>query len=147
MSEAWQHQVRVTLTEDAADRLRDNPGHESVTTLLETVRRHDAALVSQLEAFEAYLADPAQADTPLGRWTAATLADPAKRAKHRTVFAVRVRGQEVYARAAADALAADLAPLVGHGAVLQMSRHDTDPRGNMPIPTAFASRGAAAAAA
>ena len=55
---------------------RAHPGVNMV--LLAVLRRHDAAAVSQLDAFEAYLADPAQADSPLGRWTQATLTDPVK---------------------------------------------------------------------
>lgn len=132
MSERWLHQVRVHVSEAGADRLGDraHPLHAAL-------RRHDATLVSQLDAFEAYLADPAQAATPLGRWTQATLADPAKRAKHRLALAVRVGGDEVYDQAAADAVAAALAPFVADGTVLGLSRHDTNPAGNLPVPAEY----------
>ena len=132
MDEAWQHQVRIYVDEPGRA-LIDDPDHELAAVL----RRHDAVLVSQLDAFEAFLADPAQADTPLGRWTAATLADPEKRAKHRLAIAVRIGGAEVYDRAAADALEADLRRFVDDGAFLRLSRHDTNPAGNLPIPAGF----------
>lgn len=137
MREPWQQQIRLYLTEDGADLLRTQPDHPMVAPLLDALRRHDATAVSQLDAFEAYLADPAQADTPLGRWTQATLADPVKRAKHKHAFAVRVRGEEVYSRETADALQADLYALVGHGAVLRLSRQDTNPANNLPIPPQY----------
>lgn len=132
MSETWQHQVRLYVDEARRASL-DDPAH----ALHAVLRRHDAVLVSQLDAFAAFLADPAQAASPLGRWTAVTLADPEKRAKHRLSIAVRVRGAEVYDRAAADALEADLRPFVANGTLLRLSRHDTNPAGNLPIPAEF----------
>ena len=137
MREPWQQQIRLYLTEGASDLLRTQPDHPAVAPLLDVLRRHDATAVSQLDAFEAYLADPAQADTPLGRWTQATLADRAKRAKHQQAFVVRVRGEEVYGRETADVLQADLYTLVGHGAVERLSRHDTNPENNLPIPPQY----------
>ena len=132
MDETWKHQVRIYVDEPRRA-LIDDPDH----TLAAVLRRHDAVLVSQLDAFEAFLADPAQADTPLGRWTATTLADPEKRAKHRLSIAVRVGGAEVYDAAAADALEADLRPFVADGTILRLSRHDTNPASNLPIPAGF----------
>ena len=43
-------------------------------------------------------------------------------------------GAEVYPRAEADALEANLLPLVGAGAVTCLMRHDTDPANNPQIP-------------
>ena len=132
MNERWQHQVRVYVDEAALAVLGD-PEHE----LQAVLRRHDAVLVSQLDAFEAYLANPEQAATPLGRWTAKTLADPAKRAKHRLSIAVRVGGAEVYDVATADALEAALQAFVDDGTLLRLSRHDTNPADNLAIPAEF----------
>jgi hypothetical protein len=126
--------VRLYLDEAGRARL-DDSAHEIHAVL----RRHDAVLVSQLDAFEAYLADPVQAASPLGRWTAITLADPQKRAKHRLAIAIRVGGAEVYDEAAADALEAALQPFVAEGTLLRLSRHDTNPATNMPIPAEYRS--------
>ena len=133
MSE-WQHQIRLYVDEAGRARL-DDKAHE----LHAALRAHNATLVSQLNAFEAYLADPAQAATPLGRWTTAALSDPAKRDKHRLALAVRVSGAEVYDRDAADAVESALRPFVADGTVLRLSRHDTNPEGNLPIPAAYRS--------
>ena len=132
MSENWLHQVRLYVDEAGRARL-DDPAHELYTVLA----RHDGVLVSQLDAFEAFLADPVQAASPLGRWTATTLADPEKRARHRLAIAVRVGGAEVYGLAAADAIEADLGRFVADGTILRLSRHDTNPAGNLPIPAEF----------
>lgn len=132
MREDWLHQVRLYVDEGGRAAL-DDPAHP----LYAVLRRHDATLVSQLDAFEAFLADPAQASTPLGRWTAATLADPEKRLKHRSAIAVRIHGAEVYGRSAADAIEADLRPFVDDATLLRLSRHDTNPAGNLPIPSEY----------
>ena len=134
MSEKWQHQVRLYVDE-AGRALLDDPANK----LHAVLRRHDAVLVSQLDSFEAFLADPAQAATPLGRWTAMTLADPEERAKHRLAIAARIGGAEVYDEAAADALEAALRPFVEDGTLLCLSRHDTNPADNLPIPAEFRS--------
>ncbi len=140
MQDEWQHQVRVYLSEAAADLVRERRDDPSVAALREVLRRHDAAAMSQLDAFEAYVADAEAAEPerfPLYRWTKAALADPQKRAKQKLAFALRVGGAELYGRAAADALERDLVPLVGNGIVTRLSRHDTDPASNLPIPSEY----------
>ena len=116
---------------------RDSPVLRPLTSVLD---RHQAVLVSQFDAFAAYVAE-AEAEGvenfPLYRWTKAVVDDPAKRAKHVGAFAMRVSGAEVYPKAVADALEADLLPLIGGGVVARMSRHDTNPANNMPVPEAY----------
>jgi hypothetical protein len=64
---------------------------------------------------------------PLYAWTKKTVDDPAKEAKYAKSFTVYVGGDEVYERSKADALEAELKPLVGGPIVAQMFRYDTDP--------------------
>ncbi|MFC7476763.1 hypothetical protein ACFQS7_20515 [Dankookia sp. GCM10030260] len=128
MPEDWHHQLRLYLPEALAEA----PVPPALAAILAA---HDATMVSQLAAFEAYLATAAP-DDPLYRWTAATLADPARRRKHAQAFALRIGGQEVYAGPVADALEAALRPLVG-GVIARLSRHDTNPANNLPIPAEY----------
>ena len=130
MTTEWQHQLRLHLPEDAAEAGFADP---ALRPLAELLAAHGAVPVSQLAAFEAYLAEAGDPADPLVRWTRATLADPAKRRKHAAAFALRIGGQEVYARAAADALEAALLPLLA-GLPVRLTRHDTDPASNLPIP-------------
>ena len=74
---------------------------------------------------------------PLYKWTKAIVEDPAKRAKHIKTFAMHVSGKEVYPKAAADALEADLQPLLGGKLVTRMSRHDTNPANNLQVPSQY----------
>ena len=135
MTGQWQHQLRLYLSDEAAERMRS--GGDPALPLADILGRHGAAMVSQLDAFESYVAEAEKAGPesfPLYKWTKATLDDPEKRARHARAFALRVSGQEVYPKDTADALEAELRPIVGGGAVERMSRHDTNPANNLPVP-------------
>lgn len=137
MGAEWQYQIRVYLTDEPADAARSGGEAPALRPLLDVLERHRATLVSQLDAFEGYVAEAEKEGPekfPLYKWTKATLEDAGKRSKHKKAFAVRVAGQEVYAKAAADALEAALRPLVGDGPVTRMTRHDTNPANNLAVP-------------
>ncbi len=142
MNEQWQYQLRVYLTDALAEVARADPRAAVLRPLTDVLDRHRATLVSQFDAFSDYVAE-AEAEAagvdnfPLYKWTKATLDDPAKRAKHIATFALRVGGAEVYPKAAADALEADLRALVGGGVVARISRHDTNPGNNLPVPAEY----------
>lgn len=137
MREPLHYQLRIYLDEAQAAQVRADPHDPCLTPLPAILDRHEATLVCQLDAFEAYLAEiegKGAFDDPLYKWTRSILQDPAKRAKHAEAFAIRVGGNEVYAKSSADALEDDLRPLVGGAVVKRMSRHDTSPATNIPIP-------------
>ena len=140
MSEQWQCQLRLYLSSEAAETVRSgrsDPALQSLTTIL---NKHVAAMVSQLDAFESYVAEAEAAGPdgfPLYRWTKATLDDPEKRAKHAKAFALHMSGHEVYPKDMADALEADLQAIVGSGPVERMSRHDTNPANNLAVPPQY----------
>ena len=140
MDAGWQYQLRIHLPEELARLARTAPDAPALRPLADVLEAHRATLVSQLDAFEAYVAE-AERDGPeaypLYRWTKAALADPAKRLRHATVLALRVAGQDVYAKDTADALEAALRPLVGGGLVTRLTRHDTNPANNLPIPAEY----------
>lgn len=136
MATEWQHQLRVYLSDEAADAARKERGAPALRPLADVLDAHRATLVSQLDAFQDYVAQAEREGPegfPLYKWTKATLEDAAKRLKHKKAFALRVSGGEVYAKEAADALEAALRPLVG-GVVERMSRHDTNPANNLAVP-------------
>ena len=137
MSTEWRHQLRVYLTDELADMARAEGEAPALRPLTDILNKHRATLVSQLDAFENYVAEAEKEgpeNFPLYRWTKATVEDAAKRLKHRKAFALRVSGEEVYAKEVADALEAALRPLVGGGLVARMSRHDTNPANNLAVP-------------
>lgn len=141
MDADWRHQIRVYLTDEAADAARSGGEAPALRSLLDVLQEHRATLVSQLDAFEGYVAEAEREGPekfPLYKWTKATLEDAEKRSKHKKAFAVRIAGEEVYAEEAADALEAALRPLVGGGGpVTRMTRHDTNPANNLAVPAEY----------
>lgn len=134
------HQIRVTLTDDMAAAARRDLGSPGLEALAGVLRRHGAVPVNTLDGFERYVAAAEAQGTaafPLYLWTKAVVADPAKRSKHATGFALHVGGAEIYPKAEADALEADLLPLVGGGVITRVARHDTDPAHNPQPPPQY----------
>jgi hypothetical protein len=91
----------------------------------------------QFDAFAGYVSE-AEANGienyPLYEWTKKTVDDPAKKVKYTKFFALYVGGEEVYGRDKADALEAELKPLVGGRIVAKMFKYDTDPAHNPQPP-------------
>ena len=65
----------------------------------------------------------------------------AKREKYLKSFTVYVDEQEVYAKEIADALEADLQPLVTSGLIARTSKYDTNPANNPQPPEHPSERG------
>ena len=140
MTEAWLYQVRVTLADEAAEVARRDRGDPVLAPLAGILATHRAALKCQFDAFADYVAEAEENGTdkyPLYEWTRDTIADPAKKAKYLTAFTLYVDGQEVYAKAAADALEAELQPLVGGDLITRLTKHDTNPANNPQPPKRY----------
>lgn len=137
MTEQWDYQIRVYLDNPAAELARADPANPALRPLAEILKQHDAALKCQLDSFAAYVAEAERNGIehyPLYKWTKLTIEDPAKQAQHARSFALHAGGKEVYPATTADALEAALQPLVGAGLVTRVSRHNTNPATNIPIP-------------
>ena len=140
MSTQWQYQLRLYLPDELAELARRHPEAAALQPLRQVLRKHDAVLVCQFDAFASYVAEAEKQGAerfPLYKWTKAALEDPARRGKHMKAFALRVSDNEVYGRAIAEALEAALQPLVQAGLITRISRHDTNPANNLPVPAEF----------
>jgi hypothetical protein len=137
MSDDLKYQLRLTLNDGFAQVARKAPGDPRIAPLAEILKRHDAALKCQHDAFAGYVAE-AEAkgveNYPLYEWTKATVDDPVKEAKYIKSFTLYVGGDEVYDKDSADALEADLQPLVGGPIVAKMFKYDSDPAHNPQPP-------------
>ena len=137
MSNRWQYQVRIYLSDHHAALARRDPSDPSLAPLTEILGRHKAALKCQFDAFAGYVAEAERNGVdsyPLYAWTKATIEDPAKEAKYIKSFTLYVEDDEVYDGAKADALEAELRPLVGGEIVNHMTKHDTNPANNPQPP-------------
>ena len=137
MSDRWEYQIRIYLSDEFAEVARRDPADLAIKPLADILSKHHATMNCQFDAFASYVADAERHGTesyPLYEWTKATIEDPAKKAKYVKSFTLYVEGNEVYAMQKADALESDLQPLVGGGLVTRMSKHDTDPANNPQPP-------------
>ena len=140
MTQNWQYQLRLELADAAAKAARREPAASVLEPLSRVLGAHGATLHCQFDAFAAYVAEAERTGTgkfPLYAWTRATIENPAKEAKYVKSFALHIEGEAVYARKKADALEAELRPLVGGPIVAAMSKHDTNPANNPQPPKRY----------
>lgn len=82
MSEQWQYQLRLYLADELAEAARHDAGAPVLGPLPQILKKHDATMKCQFDAFSDYVAQ-AEADGvegyPLYEWTKATIEDPIKR--------------------------------------------------------------------
>jgi hypothetical protein len=137
MSDDLKFQLRLTLNEGYAQAARNDARDRSISPLTNILSRHDAVLKCQFDAFAGYVSE-AEANGVenyhLYEWTKKTIEDPVKKEKYIRSFTLYVRGNEVYEQRTADALEAELKPLVGGPIVAKIFRYDTDPTHNPQPP-------------
>ena len=140
MSDQWQYQIRIYLADQFAELARSDPGNAALKPLTDILAKHDAALKCQYDAFAGYCAEAEKhgtKDYPLYAWTKATIENREKKEKYLKSFTLYVAGQEVYAKALADALERGLQPIVGGALITRMSKHDTNPANNPQPPARY----------
>ncbi len=140
MHDQLQYQIRIYLNEAFAEIARRDPGDRGLKPLADVLQNHNTAMKSVFDAFSDYVSEAEKHGVdkfPLYKWTKATIEDPAKKAKHTKVFTLYVNGDEVYAKELADALEADLQPLVGGEIMTRLTKHDTNPANNPQMPERF----------
>jgi hypothetical protein len=134
------YQIRITLRDEAAKLAREAPQDPALKPLAGVLAKHDTGMKSVYDAFADYVAEAEKQGVekfPLYKWTKAAIEDPAKKAKHTKVLTLYAGGEEVYAKEIADALEADLQPLIGGALVERLSRHDTNPANNPQMPERY----------
>ncbi len=144
MNDQWQYQVRINLAEEMARLARRDPSDPALAPLPDILRRHNATLKCQYDAFADYVSEAEQNGVdkyPLYEWTKATIEDTAKQEKYRKAFTLYIDGDEVYDGDKADAHAADLQPLAGGELVTRLTKHDTNPANNPQMPERFRQKG------
>ena len=137
MSGDWLYQVRIYLSDAFAGMARRDTANPALKPLADVLTKHNAGFKCQFDAFADYVAEAEKQSAqhfPLYEWTKATIENPVKKAKYLRSFTLQVAGEDLYGKEIADALEADLQPLVGLGLVTQLSKHDTDPANNPQPP-------------
>jgi hypothetical protein len=137
MELTWQFQLRITVSPKLADDLRANPQGVSHIALHDVLRRHNATLKCQFDAFADYVNEAEKQGTenyPLYQWTRQTIENPEKKAKYLQSFTVYVNGDEIYDKAIADVMEAELQALISDEGIKNVARFDTNPANNPQPP-------------
>jgi len=140
MNDQWRYQLRIDLPDELAEVAQRDPDSPALRPLSDILAKHSATMKCQFDAFAGYVAEAERHGVesyPLYEWTKATIEDPVKKAKYLKSFTLYVEGNEVYAREKADALEAELQPLVGGDLITRMSNHDTNPANNPQPPARY----------
>jgi len=140
MSDQWRYQLRIDLPDELAEVAQRDPDNPALRPLADILAKHNATMKCQFDAFAGYVAEAERhgiESYPLYEWTKAAIEDPVKKAKYLKSFTLYVEGNEVYAGEKADALEADLQPLVGSALITRMSKHDTNPANNPQPPARY----------
>jgi hypothetical protein len=133
----WDYQIRVNLVDAFAAVARTNPSDSSLQPLADILTKYNATMKNQFDAFADFCRQAeasGETDSDLYRWTKQTIDKPGKEAQYATRFTIYADGgKEVYDKAIADALEADLQPLMGH-LITKISKIDSNPANNPQPP-------------
>ncbi|MGF6721685.1 hypothetical protein P3T43_001032 [Paraburkholderia sp. GAS41] len=138
MDDALQYQLRITVTAELAARLRGDSSSDAYAALGDVLRKHNASLKCQFDAFADYVSEAERLGSehyPLYQWTRDTIGKPEKKARYLRSFALYVNGAEVYDKEIADPLQAELTALAGLAGIESVHKFDTNPA-NSPQPPA-----------
>ena len=143
MTSEWQYQLRFDVS-DAATAEAVRGKDPALAQLFDILAAHHAVAKCQFDAFADYVA-AAEVEGieshPLYAWTKATIDNPAKKEKYLKSFTLYVDGDEVYAKAIADALEQDLQPLAANGLITRLAKYDSNPANNPQPPQRSSERG------
>jgi hypothetical protein len=130
----------VYLSDEMSETARRDGRAEAIKPIVDVLAKHDATMKCQFDAFAEYVLEAEKhgtEDHPLYEWTKETIEDPEKKKKHLAAFAIHVQGNAIYDKDIADALEAELQPLVGSALITRISKHDSNPANNPQLPARF----------
>ncbi|CAE6732330.1 hypothetical protein R69927_02369 [Paraburkholderia domus] len=137
MEPTWQFQLRITVSPALANDLRADLASTSHAALRDVLRRHNATLKCQFDAFADYVREAEKQgpeNYPLYQWTRQTIENPEKKAKYLQSFTVYVNGDEIYGQEIADVMEAELRTLISNDGIESVARFDTNPANNPQPP-------------
>ena len=135
MSE-WLYQIRIKVTENISNDLRDMCQQNLSKKLKQIAETHHMAPVCTYDAFEAYCVEAEQNGIEgygLYHWTKATIEDPLKKAKHLKSFAFYLGEDQVYSKELASSVQNQLKE-INDKELLEIDLIDSNPANNPQLP-------------
>ncbi len=137
---SWKYQVRVNLAAEFAAAARADLDAPALRPLKAVLDKHGVTLKNQFDAFVGFCREAernGQTDTTLYRWTKDLIDRPGKAEQYATRFTVYKGQDQIYDKDLADAVEADLKPLMDSGMLTRISKIDSNPANNPQAPRRF----------
>tara|TARA_B100001248_G_C27197311_1_gene369574 strand:- start:143 stop:562 length:420 start_codon:yes stop_codon:yes gene_type:complete len=133
------YQVRLDVTEDVAQEVRNKNYHKLNEYIDAILLKVDAELVCQYDAFNNFLIECEKennTNNALYKWTKDTIENNVKKIKYLKSFTVYVKGAQLYEKKTADYLESEIKKL-NEKKILKVNKYNSDPKNNPQPPKKY----------
>tara|TARA_Y100001960_G_C14238288_1_gene617114 strand:- start:60 stop:476 length:417 start_codon:yes stop_codon:yes gene_type:complete len=133
MPKTWLYQVRIHVTSELAQSLRENADTEIAMEIDKIASHFNTRTICIFDAFNDYCLEAEKNGPefyPLYQWTKETLADPEKKKKHLCSFAFYLGEEQVYEKSTASGLKNALSKINSMGNIKEIKLVDSNPENN-----------------
>ena len=133
------YQLRIDLDNKATEELIGKKNIINCKSLLEVVKKENAQLICQYEAFTKFLEECEKNNlthTPLYKWTKDTVENKVKKKKYMKSFTIYIRDQQLYEKDIADRIEKKILSLKCN-CILKVNKYNSDPRNNPQPPKKY----------
>ena len=133
------YQVRLDVTEDIAQEVRNKNYHKLSEYINAILRKVDAELICQFDAFNNFVIECEKennTNNALYKWTKDTIENSLKKKKYLKSFTVYVNGEQLYKKKTADYLESEIKKL-NEKRILKISKYNSDPKNNPQPPKKY----------
>ena len=133
------YQVRLDVTEDIAQEVRNKNYHKLSEYINAILRKVDAELICQFDAFNNFVIECEKennTNNALYKWTKDTIENSFKKKKYLKSFTVYVNGEQLYEKKTADYLESEIKKL-NEKRILKISKYNSDPKNNPQPPKKY----------
>ncbi len=136
-SNEWLYQVRIKLSQNFADDLRNDCNLNLSKEINKIAKKHKTRPVCTLDGFLDYVKEAQKNGIegyPLYHWTKSVVEDPKKKIKHSKSFAFYYGDEQIYEKRLADSLYNDLLEFNNENKIEEIKIIDSNPRNNPQPP-------------
>ena len=136
-SNKWLYQVRIKLTQNFANDLRNDSNLNLSKEINKIAKKHGTRPVCTLDGFLDYVKEAQKngiEEYPLYHWTKSVVEDPKKKIKHSKSFAFYYGDEQIYEKQRAESLYNDLLEFNNENKIEEIKIIDSNPRNNPQPP-------------
>ena len=133
------YQVRLDVTEDIAQEVRNKNYYKLNKKIDEILLKVDAELICQFDAFNSFVIECEKennTNNALYKWTKDTIENKVKKKKYLKSFTVYVKKAQLYEKKTADYLESEIKKL-NEKKILKINKYNSDPKNNPQPPKKY----------